>query len=56
MDIQRFCCNFFDGLNYRKSKGNIWNKYPIHHIKMNPVGITPINHEDIPAKIVKIGS
>ena len=56
MDIQRFGCYLFYGLNHRQSKGDIGNKYPVHHIKMNPVGLALINHENIPAKIVKIGS
>ena len=44
-----------NGLHDRKAERDIGNEDPIHHIQMNPVAVTGIEHHDIAVQLTEIG-
>jgi len=45
----------FQHIHYGKTKGNVGNKNPVHHIHMIPAGITVVDHFTVSLKVAEIG-
>ena len=54
VNIQRFLCNFFYRFYYRNAERNIRNKTTVHHIAMNPVSFTAVQHFNLTLQVAEV--
>src|SRR5882672_736329 len=54
MHVQRFFGVTPDSFHYGNTEGNVRDKYAIHHVHMDPVGLALIDHTDFLIQAGKI--
>ena len=55
MSIKRFLTYLVDGFNNGEAKGNVRDKDAVHHIAVEPVGLTAVDHVDVCFQITEVG-
>jgi hypothetical protein len=55
VDIERFLTQRCNSLENRKTKRDVGDENAIHHVKMQPIGFTAVNHADVTIKMQEVG-
>jgi hypothetical protein len=56
MHIQRFLTDLCHSLEHREAERDVGNERAVHHVEVEPVGLTPVNHVDVAVEMQKVGS
>ena len=56
MHIERLLTDGAYRLNDRKAKGKVWNKYTIHHVNVEPVALTLVDHRDLIGEMQEVST
>jgi hypothetical protein len=56
VDIEGFLAGFGHSLEHGESKGDVGNERAVHHVEVEPVGLTAVDHVNFAVEVQKIGS
>ena len=52
--VKRLCADTFHRLQHREAKRDVRNKHSVHHITMQPIGLTAVDHIYISLQISEV--
>ena len=56
VNVKRFGTGLGYSLKHGEAKGDVGNERAVHHVEVEPVGLTAINHLDVAVEMKKVGS
>ena len=56
MHVERLLTDGAYRLNDRKAKGKVWDKYTIHHVNVEPVALTLVDHRDLVGEMQEVST
>ena len=54
--VERLLANLGHGLQHGESETDVGHKDAVHHVEVEPIGFTAVNHVDVLAQIGEVGS